>query len=391
VDATEYRPKWPNKWPKRRLEVAKNVMISIKTTINIRKHEVLEAARDAALKAKTFEEVAEEYLSEVLERRLAADKMKAATLNNWKTRLRRHAYPVIGKRRMEEIATSSRAIIDVLFQSHTFRGKQGRYVDVSPWPAENLRGYIADIIDYAMQMEYCPRSGFNPADRENLDKSIPELEKPPAKEMDYHEIPPFVAKVREYQRTTWNGGSERAKTSGVVATLLIMLTAARIGVTVAARWEDIDLDKAIWSIPKGDQKRTRGEAQKQMSVYKVPLSPEAVELLENHPREGQYVFPGLKTGGHISREPVVTLMDKCGLDRHTPHDFRKFFSTWANDYTWGDRQHFKHELIEHCLAHLVGSEVSRIYNTATQIDLRRQVYNAWAKFSYAPRPVLAAA
>ena len=119
--------------------------------------------------------------------------------------------------------------------------------------------------------------------------------------------------------------------------------------------------------------------------------PEAVELLENHPREGQYVFPGRKTGGHIGREPVVTLMNRCGLDQHTPHTFRKFFSTWANDYTWGDGLHFKHEVIEHCLAHLIGSEVSRIYNTATQIDLRRQVYNAWAKFSYGPRPVLAAA
>lgn len=347
-----------------------------------KKDATLEAAKDAALKAKTFKEVAEEYLAEVLERKVTAGKFKAVTLNNWKQRLKQRAYPVIGEMRMEKVSGGTRAVIDVLHQTHTNRGKQGRFVDVAPWPAENLRGYIADIIEYAMQMEYCPRSGYNPAHRENINKSIPELEKPKPKEIDYHEIPPFVARVRAYQGTTWGGGSERAKASGVAATLLIMLTASRIGAAVAARWDDIDLGKAIWTIPKDDQKRTRGEAQTQITVYKVPLSPQAVELLSSHPREGQYVFPGQKTGGHVTRVPIVSLMDRVGFDHHTPHDFRKFFSTWANDYAWGDGQHFKHEVIEHCLAHLVGSEVSRIYNTASQIDLRRRVMNAWANFSY---------
>jgi len=50
------------------------------------------------------------------------------------------------------------------------------------------------------------------------------------------------------------------------------------------RWEDLDLDKAEWTIPKEETKAGR--------VHDVPLSKQAVEILRGLPRfeGGPYVF-----------------------------------------------------------------------------------------------------
>lgn len=293
-----------------------------------------DAVDAAALSAKTFQEVAEEYM----EKSPVFLGLDSETRDNWHQRLRDYAYPVIGHRSVKNIGPA--AVIEVMDQDYSgvgaWRDKKGRFSIVAPWAAENTRTYIATVIAYAKQKEYRPLEDFNPADRKNISLSVPELAKPKPKYHDYHEIPAFVARVREYQKTTWGGGgTERSRQSGVAATLLIMLTASRIGVTVGAEWDDFDLSSAIWKIPKVEQKKTRGQAQKELDVYQVPLAPQAVELLSTIPREGKYVFPGLKASAHISRTPVDTVLNRAGFDHHTPHAFRKFFSTWANDYTWG--------------------------------------------------------
>jgi integrase len=349
------------------------------------KQKRLSEAKAAAEKARTFKQCAEEYL-ERKDKNLAA-----VTAVHWRQRLKRYVYPLIGDWRIEAVGTA--AISKVLDQhvegKGTRNGKEGRFCDVRPWVAENTRGYIASIIRFAMQKEYRPREGYNPALRENLDEIIPELpESTPNRMLPYPEMPAFVARVREYQRSTWRAGCSRATASGVNAILLIMLTAARIGSTICARWADIDLDKtgggknAIWTIPAEEMKYTRGKARKEVEVYRVPLSPQAVELLSTIPQEGRYVFIGQKAGGHISDEPVRGLLERLGYD-FTPHGFRRSFSTWGND----DPRGFDHNVIEHCLAHLVGTKVSRIYNTAEQIAKRRRVMNAWGEFAYAPTPV----
>jgi integrase len=342
-------------------------------------------ARAAAEKARTFEQCAKEYIE-----RKVDGKRHPATVCHWRQRLERYAYPVIGDWRIEDVGTAAvgRVMDQHVKGKSTRNGKEGMFCEVRAWTAENVRGYIASIIRYAIQKEYRPRDGFNPAKRENLDEIIPDLpDSTPHRMLDYHLMPGFVAKLREYQRKIWPGGCDIATSSGVAATLLIMLTAARIGSTICARWDDIDLDEAgggknaIWAIPADDMKDTRGKSRAQMKAYRVPLSPEAVELLGSLPREGQYVFPGRKTGGHISDTPVRDLLWRLGYD-FTPHGFRRSFSTWAND----DPREFDHHVIELCLAHLVGTEVSRVYNAAEQIAKRRRVMNAWGEFAYAPAP-----
>src|SRR6202040_4096090 len=68
----------------------------------------------------------------------------------------------------------------------------------------------------------------------------------------------------------------------------LILTAARPNETLGARWSEIDLAQAVWTVP--------GERMKSARPHRVPLSGHAVELLANLPREGDFVFLGRRTG-----------------------------------------------------------------------------------------------
>ena len=69
----------------------------------------------------------------------------------------------------------------------------------------------------------------------------------------------------------------RARESGThpgtaLAFELLVLTAARSGEVRNARWEEFDLEGAVWTIPAGRMKAGR--------EHRVPLSPRALEVLD---------------------------------------------------------------------------------------------------------------
>jgi integrase len=73
---------------------------------------------------------------------------------------------------------------------------------------------------------------------------------------------------------------------------LLLLTGARRGEVLAAKWDDIDLAGGVWTKP--------GATTKQKTLHRVPLSAPARQLLADLHRgrgESDYVFPG-RLGGH---------------------------------------------------------------------------------------------
>ena len=59
----------------------------------------------------------------------------------------------------------------------------------------------------------------------------------------------------------------------------------------------------------------------------------------------------------------------------TPHGFRSSFRDWAAETT-----SFQREVVEQCLAHLVGSDVERAYRRGDVLEKRRAVLEAWESF-----------
>lgn len=79
---------------------------------------------------------------------------------------------------------------------------------------------------------------------------------------------------------------------------LLLLTGARKGEVLAARWDQFDLTEGVWTKP--------GSTTKQKTLHRVPLSAPArqllVELQEQAKEDAEFVFPG--RGGKGSREEI---------------------------------------------------------------------------------------
>ena len=61
------------------------------------------------------------------------------------------------------------------------------------------------------------------------------------------------------------------------------------------------------------------------------------------------------------------VMRRMGAGEYTPHGFRSAFRDWAAD------NGVEFEVAEACLAHAVGSSVTRAYLRTTMLDRRRKV------------------
>ena len=138
---------------------------------------------------------------------------------------------------------------------------------------------------------------------------------------------------------------------------------------VGARWDEIDLANATWTIPASRMKAKR--------EHRVPLAPAALDLLRALPRESAnpFVFIGPKAGQGLGGQAPGRLLRRIGRDDITPHGFRSRFHDWANETT----THANHT-IELSLAHNVGTEVERAYRRGPMLAKRVRLMADWAKY-----------
>ncbi|HRX61376.1 MAG TPA: tyrosine-type recombinase/integrase [Candidatus Competibacter sp.] len=126
-------------------------------------------------------------------------------------------------------------------------------------------------------------------------------------------------------RAFWDGLDKAAMAPGTRLALKLQLTTAqRKGEVALMRWDCLDWEAAMWTIP--------GENAKNGKVHCVPLSPLALDLLRQAKElaaESPWVFPGPRYGGvkpigdavpdHALRRALPAL----GLADVTPHDLRR--------------------------------------------------------------------
>ena len=149
----------------------------------------------------------------------------------------------------------------------------------------------------------------------------------------------------------------------------LILTAARSGEVIGARWEEIDLDHAVWTVP--------GERMKAGKEHRVPLSERAVALLRSLPREGEFVFIGARQGRPIGDQVMGhTLKRMLGKDHGvTVHGFPSSFRDWVSE-----RTHYPNEVAEMALAHVVKSAVEGAYRRGDLLEKRVSLMADWATF-----------
>ena len=154
---------------------------------------------------------------------------------------------------------------------------------------------------------------------------------------------------------------------------LAMLTAMRPGLVAAARWADIDLDAAEWSIP-APMMKTR-------HAHIVPLPMQAIAVLrEMQPlTDGtEYVFQPLakQKTNHMHREAMSKALRSMGFQgRHSTHGFRGMLRTVGRE-----RLGIDSDVLEAQLAHAKKGDVQKAYDRTTFNDERRRVMQVWADY-----------
>ena len=225
--------------------------------------------------------------------------------------------------------------------------------------ASRVRGRIEKVLDAAKAKGF--RQGENPARwRGHLDHLLPKpskLTRGHHAAMPYEDVPAFVARLRDRD------------TLACAALEFCVLTAARSGEVLGMRWNEADLDNAIWSLPKERMKAGR--------PHRVPLPRRAVAILRKLERtkgNGEFVFPGHGPGKPLSNMAMDMVLRRMNIDV-TVHGFRSSFRDWA-----GNETAFPREIVETALAHVIGDKAEQAYRRSDALERRRKLMEAWASY-----------
>lgn len=297
------------------------------------------ALREATERNITFRKCAEQcHAAKSAEFRSV--KHKADWLNSLKT----HAFGKIGEVPVREVDVEHvRRVLEPIWATKTET-------------ATRVRQRIEAVLGYARTAGY--RSGDNPAAwAENLENLLPKPSKVRKVEhfraLHYRECPEFMQELKTREGT------------GARALEFAILTAARSGEVRGAKWNEID--RKTWTIP--------GARMKAGEEHTVPLSDAALAVLEQMPRDNEFIFPAIR-GGKLSDMTLLAVLKRMGFySKTTVHGFRSSFAEWA----MAETDHPDH-ISEMALAHKIGAEVRRSYKRSTLKAKRLKLMREWAKF-----------
>jgi integrase len=313
------------------------------------------AQRLSAAKGRTFREVAEEFIG-----RNEAGWRNAKHRQQWRNTLATYAYPKLGELPVAAIDTG--LVVHVLDSIWAEK----------PETASRVRGRIEALLDAATVRGY--REGPNPAQwKGNLAHVLPARAK--VRKVAHHaalpfdEMPAFLTALRSRE-----GMAARALEFAI-------LTVARTGEVLGARWGEIDLAARIWTVPAERMKAGR--------EHRVPLSDAVVAVLEKvrplalmrdgEPDPTAPVLPGPRRALPMSNMTMLMLLRRMKRADLTAHGFRSTFSDWA-----AERTAYPREVVEMALAHAIENKVEAAYRRGDLFEKRWQLMDAWARFCEAP-------
>ena len=273
----------------------------------------------------------------------------------WQNTLTAYASPILGQ-----------LPVDLITTELVFKVLQPIWKDKTE-TATRLRQRIEVVLDWCSARGY--RKGENPARlRGALGELLPKAQK--IKKVTHHPAIPYQ------QAHAFVNALRDLKGAAPLALEFLILTAARTGEVVAAKWEEFDLVHKVWTIP--------AERMKAGQEHRIPLSKRAVEILAvmQKVQQNQYVFPGhsIEKNPHMSTGTfLVTMKRMAGFSEYTPHGLRSTFRDWASETT-----NFPNETLELALAHTIKNKAEAAYRRQDQLEKRAKLMQQWE--DYIERP-----
>ena len=263
----------------------------------------------------------------------------------WRVTLETYAYPRLGRMAVDDITTADvMAILMPMWNEK--RVTAGR-----------LRHRIGAVMKWAIAKGYRTDNPAGDAITSALPKNGKRVKHQRA--LPHAEVGAAILKIRECP--VWQGAK--------FAVEFLILTAARSGEARGARWDEIDLQAATWTIPGARMKTGR--------EHRVPLSARALEVLREaralqDDRPG-LVFPSARGKSVMTVSTLSRSLRLIGVDG-TLHGMRSAFRDWCAEMGQPS------EVAEAALAHIVRNKVEAAYRRTDLFERRRELMNAWAEY-----------
>ena len=305
------------------------------------KDAVIETKREATRNAMTFRDAFSRYFEEVKRPTLKPGRFA----ERWPESMQIYVYDIIGDRPVSEITPGE--IISVLQPLwHTKRETATRVL-------QRMSVAFRSAIVRGDRLHANPCDGV----RDELGRTRPKVQHRRA--LPWRSVPSFVVEFEWRCRVT---------SASRLALLFVVHSACRSEEVRGARWSEIDLEKAEWTVPASRMKMKR--------EHIVPLSTAALAVLARaqalRRHDSDLIFPS-QAGSQLSDNTLSKLMRDAKIDG-TPHGFRTSFKVWASEHSVRD------EVSEAVLAHGDPDKVRAAYRRTTFLDDRRRVMEEWSKF-----------
>ncbi len=279
----------------------------------------------------------------------------------WGNTLKAYAFDVIGNKPCSKVTKED--VLKILTPIWTTRTET----------ATRVRGRIESVLDWAKAKGYV--KGENVAVlKGNLQALLPQIQKRQRvvhhNAMHYDKVPTFFASIKD-------DPSLSAR-----ALAFCILTATRTTETIEAVWNEVDLDKKCWTIPKERMKRS--------IEHRVPLAKQVCEVLITMDQtKSDYLFHSeitkknavdflaKKTKPMSNMSMLTYLKRKDGCNDLTVHGFRSSFRDWA-----AEKGNFQREVCEQALAHALKDPTEAAYQRGDYFDKRVELMQAWADYCY---------
>lgn len=266
----------------------------------------------------------------------------------WINTLTTYATPLLGKQPVELITTDLvYKVLEPIWISKTET-------------ATRVRQRIEVVMDWCKARGYL--KGENPARLKGaLGELLPKAQK--IKKVEHHaafhykQVHEFVISLRALPGTA------------PLALEFMLLTAARTGEVVGARWDEIDIGSKVWTVPAERMKAGR--------EHRVPLSNRAIEILKTMKaaQQNDFVFPGhaIQKNPHLSTGAFLAVFKRLPKFKgYTPHGLRSCFRDWASEKT-----QFQNETLELALAHTIKNKAEAAYRRQDQLEKRAKLMQQW--------------
>ena len=266
----------------------------------------------------------------------------------WLNPIKAYAYPIIGDLALEAIELSH--VVAVMEAAEEAGAKE---------TARRVRARIERVLTAAMAKGRCDSARRNPADAKLIAATRPTRRSPGTRP--------------HYRAVKVDGAPEVFRAlacqdgSAFSSWVFMIATAARPSEALGARWQEVDFDRRLWTLPAARMKSAR--------EHVVPLSTAALAVLKRQAcvRTGDAIFPG-RSGAPLSYNSFAAAPAKAGIDAACPHGWRSVFRDWA-----GDIGEISPDLAEAALAHSLGA-TEGAYRRLTAVDRRRAVMEAYARW-----------